>query len=61
MSGSVISMVKCATDTKTRDIGFGLVLEAIRTGGKTLRGQILEIRNRFEAELRKNGGERKAK
>jgi hypothetical protein len=46
-----ISMVSCATDTETRDVDTKGVLDAIRTGGKTLRGQITQIRNRFEAEL----------
>ena len=51
MSGIVISTVECAEDTATRDIGVDAVLTAIRTGEKTLRGQIEQIRNRFEAEL----------
>ena len=40
MSGRVISMVMCATDTETRDISVEKVLEGIRTGGKKLNGQI---------------------
>ena len=32
-------------------LGVEAVLTAIRTGGKTLRGQIAQIRNRFESEL----------
>ena len=35
-----ISMVKCAADTETRDISVEKVLEAIRVGGKKLKGQI---------------------
>lgn len=52
-------MVPCATDTETRDISVEKVLEAIRTGGKNLKGQITQIRNRFEAELDITGGDRK--
>lgn len=44
-------MVTCATDTETRDVSVEKVLEAIRTGGKKLKGLITQIRNRFEAEL----------
>jgi hypothetical protein len=51
MNARVISMVQCATDTQTRDVEIEKVLEAIRTGGKKLKGQITQIRNRFEAEL----------
>ena len=51
MSGLVISTVECAPATATRDIGVDAVLTAIRTGGKNLRGQIEQIRNKFEAEL----------
>jgi hypothetical protein len=53
-------MVKCATDTETRDISVEVVLEAIRSGGKKLRGQIEQIRNRFESELAIKGGDLKA-
>jgi VirE N-terminal domain/AAA domain len=56
----VISMVRSATDTKTRDIRVDQVLTAIRTGGEKLKGQITQIRNRFEAELAITGGDRKA-
>ena len=61
MSEELISMVSCATDTATRNIGAEAVLEAIRTGGKKLRGQIQQIRNRFEAELAFTGDQKKAK
>ena len=61
MSGTVISMVKCATDTETRDISVERVLEGIRTGGKKLKDQIQQIRNRFEAELAFTSDVRKAK
>jgi hypothetical protein len=59
MNGTVISCVKHAEDTATRDIKIETVLEAIRTGGKKLNGQITQIRNRFEAELAFTGGEGK--
>lgn len=48
---TIISMVASATDKKTRDITIDRILTAIRTGGEKLKGQITQIRNRFEAEL----------
>jgi hypothetical protein len=54
-------MTKCATDTETRDISIEKVLKGIRTGGKTLKGQITQIRNRFEAELDITGDLKAAK
>ena len=50
MSGRVISTVKCATDTETRDISVEVVLEAIRSGGKKLRGQM----SRYEIGLNRS-------
>ena len=61
MSGLTFSMVWSATDTKTRHVGIQEVLNAIRTGGKRLKGQIAQIRNRFEAELAITGERKKAK
>ena len=64
MSGEnvlVISRVLNAEDTATRDIGVEAVLTAIRTGGKKLRGQITQIRNRFESELDITGDLKAAK
>jgi hypothetical protein len=55
-----ISTVKKAADTETRDISVEAVLSAIRTGGKKLRGQITQIRNRFDSELALKGGDLKA-
>ena len=57
MSDLTISMVKCATDTKTCDVRLHEVLDAIRTGGRWLRSQIEKIRVQFEAEMKKNGGD----
>ena len=51
MMAVAISMVRRAADTKTRDIRVEKVLEAIRTGGEKLKGEITQIRNRYEAEL----------
>src|SRR5262245_54628505 len=59
MSAPVISMVQNATDTETRDISVAKVLEGIRTGGKKLKRQIAQIRNRFEAELALTNGDYK--
>ena len=61
MSGLTISMVNCATDTETRDITVEKVWEAICTGGTKLKGQITQVRNRFEAELSIIGDRKKAK
>jgi hypothetical protein len=61
MSRTVISMVKCATDTETRDISVEKVLEGIRSGGKNLKSQIQQIRNRFEAEMAFISDRKKAK
>jgi putative DNA primase/helicase len=55
-----ISTVKEAADTATTDIDVALVLNAIRTGGKKLRDQVTQIRNRFESELAIKGGDLKA-
>jgi hypothetical protein len=59
--GAVISLVRNATGTKTRDITIDQVLEGIRTGGEKLKGQITQIRNRYEAELAITGDRKNAK
>ena len=56
-----ISTVEKAADTATRDIDVAVVLNAIRTGGKKLKAQITQIRNRFESELDITGDLQKAK
>ena len=63
MAGIVsrISAVTSATDTVTRDYDAITVIQAIRTGGKKLRGQVGQIRNRHEAELAITGDLKKAK
>ena len=55
-----VSTVPCATDTQARDLDTDTVIEAIRSGGKRLRGQIEQIRSRLEAELAIPGGDLKA-
>jgi hypothetical protein len=57
VSEVTISLVKCATDTETRDVTLHGVLIAIRTGGKLLRGQVEKIRSEFKAQVAKNGGD----
>ena len=58
----LVSAVQSAIDTQTRDISADKVIEAIRTGGRRLKGSITRIRNRFEAELAfSQGDEKKAK
>src|SRR6266513_1284777 len=47
----VVSWVSSATETATREVSVDKVIDAVRTGGKKLRGQIEQIKNRFEAEL----------
>jgi hypothetical protein len=61
MSSPTISIVRNATDTATRDVAVAKVIEAIRSGGKKLKGQVTQIRNRYEAELAITGDRRKAK
>jgi hypothetical protein len=56
-----VSTVSSATDTQTRNYDASTVIEAIRTGGKKLRGQVEQIRNRHEAELAITGDLKKAK
>src|SRR5260370_12823137 len=56
-----VSTVKSATSTETKDHNAAELLEVIRTGGKKLKGQISQIRNRFEAELAITGDLREAK
>lgn len=61
MTGTVISMVSCAADTETRNVSVKKVLEGIRSGGKRVKGQITQIRNRFESEIAFTGDQKKAK
>jgi Protein of unknown function (DUF3987)/VirE N-terminal domain len=56
-----ISRVDNATSVETTDTAVEKVIEAIRTGGKRLKGQITQIRNRFESELAITGDYKKAK
>jgi hypothetical protein len=58
----IVSVVQSASDTQTRELSVDKILQAIRTGGNRLKGQITQIRNRFEAELVFTQGDlRKAK
>src|SRR5262245_28679336 len=61
MSACAVSTFQNASDTIPRDLDVSDVLKAIRTGGKKLRGQIEQIRNRFQAELAITGDYNKAK
>ena len=54
-------MVSCAADPETRNVSVKKVLEGIRSGGKRVKGQITQIRNRFEAEITFAGDQKKAK
>jgi BT4734-like, N-terminal domain len=56
---SLISTVTCAIETKMSDFDSGKILQTIRTGGRRLKQPILQIRNRFEAELAITNGDRK--
>jgi putative DNA primase/helicase len=61
MSGIIVSFVSCATDVETQPIALEKVISAIRTGGKRLKGQIEQIRNKFESELALTGDYKAAK
>jgi hypothetical protein len=56
-----ISWVASATETETRKLPVATVLSAIRTGGKNLKWQVTQIRNRFESEFDITGDLQKAK
>jgi len=56
---SLISAFTCAIEKKPSDFDPGKILQTIRTGGKRLKQRILQIRNRFEAELAITNGDRK--
>jgi hypothetical protein len=58
--GRIISLVRNAYETKTSDVTVRKVLDAIRSSGERLKGQITQIRNQFELELAKSGGDVKA-
>jgi BT4734-like, N-terminal domain len=61
VSGITVSWVQSANDVETRQIALEKVIYAIRTGGKKLKGQITQIRNKFEAELALTGDYKAAK
>jgi hypothetical protein len=61
MSTLLISTFADATDTTPRDLDVSTLLKAIRTGGKKLRGQITQLRNRMQMELALHGDYKKAK
>ena len=52
LPGVAISCVQCATGTETRDTSVKNVLDGIRSGDQKLKGQIQQIRNRFESGAR---------
>src|SRR5882724_12351115 len=56
-----VSWVSSATETATQEVRVVTVLEAIRTGGKKLRGQVQEIRAIMQRELTAHGDEKRAK
>src|SRR5262245_22453355 len=56
-----VSAVHRATDTATRDYDATVLIEAIRTGGKKLRGQVEGIRDTRRREIATHGDERRAK
>ena len=56
-----VSTVTSATDTGTRDYDASTVIEAIRTGGKKLRGQVEQIRDTLASELSRHGDSKRAK
>jgi putative DNA primase/helicase len=56
-----VSTVTSATDIETQDYDASAVIQAIRTGGKKLRGQVEEIRATMQRELTAHGDEKRAK
>jgi hypothetical protein len=56
-----VSTVTSALDTATKDYDASTVIEAIRTGGKKLRGQVEEIHAIMQRELAEHGDEKRAK
>jgi hypothetical protein len=61
MSGLTISMVPCATDIKTRDVGIQELLNAICNGGVRVKPLVSKIRQTIRRELDKHGDYKKAK
>lgn len=61
MNAIRVSAVNHATDTTTRDYDTTFIIEAIRTGGKKLRGQVDAIRNTLQRELAQDGDYKRAK
>ena len=58
--GIIVSTVRSAHETTPFDLNVCTILRTIQTGGKKLRGQVAQIRNRFESELAFKGGDLKA-
>src|SRR6266481_2213574 len=62
MSGQLqISTVTSALKTATQHFAAGTVIEAIKTGGKKLRGQVEQLRNTLGRELAMHGDVKRAK
>jgi hypothetical protein len=61
MNGPRLSAVNHVTDTATQDCDATVIIEAIRTGGKGLRGQVEGIRARLQHELAAHGNYKRAK
>jgi BT4734-like, N-terminal domain len=61
MTQFIVTFVSNAQDTSPRPIPLTKIVEVIRTGGTKLKGQITQIRNRFEAELALTGNYKAAK
>jgi hypothetical protein len=61
MSAIAVSTFANATNITPRDMNVETVLKSIRSGGKKLKGQIQQIRNRFQAERAITGDYKKAK
>jgi VirE N-terminal domain len=56
-----VSTVAPAFSTETRDYDVGTVIEAIRSGGKKLRGQVEQIHKTLASELASHGDSKRAK
>jgi hypothetical protein len=61
MNSFQVSAVANATDTATRNYDVTVIIEAIRTGGRKLRGKVQNIRATVQRELSQHGDAKRAK
>jgi VirE N-terminal domain len=61
MSGITVTWVTSVNDNSPQQIPLERIIHGIRTGGKNLKSQITQIRNKFESELALKGDYKAAK